>query len=161
MPNKAPLPIFQQTVQYFPTVSINLLIQNAAGEFLYVMRNNNPAKGVYWVPGGRILAGETLADAAARLLQEEVGIEADIAYISPVFQEEIFSTNDFDESDKGLYPDSIHHVHYLATAAYVPLSTEQEITLDHQSSDYCWKKEIPTDHPLLKGYFGLLKDHIR
>lgn len=160
MLNKAPIDIFQKTVQYFPTVSINLVIQNDAGEFLFVKRKNNPAKGLFWVPGGRILAGETLAVGATRILHEETGIDTKIDTVPHTFFEEIFSTANFDESDRSLYPPEVHHVHYLATAVYIRVHKNEHITLDHQSSEYLWSKDIPNNHQYLKQYFDLVKDHI-
>lgn len=157
---KAPFKTFQQCVQYFPSVSINLVIQNAAGEFLFVKRKNNPAKGLYWVPGGRIFAGESLDAAATRLLKGEVGIEQQIKNVPHVFAEEIFDTADFDEEDFKRYTKETTFVHYLATAVYVQLDSEVNVTLDSQSSDYMWSKEIPNDHPYLNWYFELLKEYI-
>ncbi|PIT86324.1 MAG: hypothetical protein COU33_03795 [Candidatus Magasanikbacteria bacterium CG10_big_fil_rev_8_21_14_0_10_43_6] len=157
---KAPLDVFQNTVQYFPTVSINLVIQNAAGEFLFVKRKNNPAKGLYWIPGGRIFAGESLAVAAKRILFGEVGIDQEIDFVSHVFAEEIFDTTAFDAEDFALYTKDTHHVHYLATAAYVRLTQEATITLDSQSSDFLWTKKIPNKHPYVVYYFELVKKYI-
>lgn len=159
MPQKAPLEIFQKTVQYFPTVSINLLIQNEAGEFLYVMRKHDPAKGVYWVPGGRTLAGETLKQTAERILKEEVGISMEVEHISPEYAEEIFSTEEFENI--GHYTEQTQYVHYLTTACYVQIPNGTEITLDETSAEYLWAKDIPTDHPFLKKYFEMMKDYIQ
>ena len=153
---KAPVDVFQKTVQYFPTVSINILIQNKNGEFLFVKRKNNPSKGLYWVPGGRIFAGETLEVATKRILLGEVGIDAPVDYISDVFNEEIFSTDDFDEEDAKRYSSETHHVHYLTTIAYVYLEEPQNIKLDAQSSDFIWSKTRTHNHPYHEWYFELL-----
>ncbi len=158
---KAPKDIFQSCVQYFPSVSINLVIQNQAGEFLFVKRKNNPAKGLYWVPGGRIFAGESLAAAATRILRDEVGIDKEVTHVPNIFAEEIFDTAEFDEEDGTRYTKETKYVHYLATAVYVQLEQDVTVTLDSQSSDYMWNKEMPNDHPYLHWYFALLEEHLQ
>ncbi|WP_434286676.1 NUDIX hydrolase [Celeribacter sp. SCSIO 80788] len=46
------------------------------GKFLMVERGKAPARGTWGFPGGHVEFGETLAEAAARELQEETGVVA-------------------------------------------------------------------------------------
>ena len=48
------------------------------GRVLLARRGRAPLAGVYSLPGGAVKVGETLRQAAARELMEEVGVEADI-----------------------------------------------------------------------------------
>ena len=48
------------------------------GRVLIIRRAQAPLIGHFSLPGGRVEVGETLADALARELMEEVGIEAEI-----------------------------------------------------------------------------------
>ena len=43
-------------------------------ECLLVKRSSEPAKGLWWWPGGRMLKGETFFDAAKRKAQQETGL---------------------------------------------------------------------------------------
>ena len=45
------------------------------GRLLLIRRGRGPAQGEWSVPGGRIEAGETLAEAVVRELLEETGVE--------------------------------------------------------------------------------------
>ncbi len=45
---------------------------------LLARRAANPGAGLWSLPGGRVEAGETLAEAAAREVMEEVGVEVEI-----------------------------------------------------------------------------------
>jgi len=73
-----PLQDFKTVVSSTPLISIDLIIENDAGEILLGYRNNKPAQGFWFVPGGRILKNETLAQAFKRLTLIEIGIELPI-----------------------------------------------------------------------------------
>jgi len=158
---KAPFEVFQQTIKYFPTVSINIILRNDEKEFLFVKRKNNPAKGLFWTPGGRILNGETMKIAAQRILKEETGLRGSIHYLSPVYLEEIFDTSDFDAEDQKIYLPEIKTIHYLSTAILMELEKTEEIKLDFQSVAYKWQKELPHQDPYLRAYFDLVKDYLQ
>ena len=46
-----------------------------AGDLLLIRRGTDPGAGRWTVPGGRVEAGETLAEAVVRELAEEAGLE--------------------------------------------------------------------------------------
>src|SRR4029077_20632148 len=81
-------------VRLAPLIAIDLIIRNARDEVLLGLRNNEPAKDCYFVPGGIILKNEQLAEAFARLLKNETGYSArfDAARLIGVF-EHFYETN--------------------------------------------------------------------
>lgn len=48
------------------------------GKLLLVQRANEPGKGLWAVPGGKVEFGETMRDAARREVAEETGLQVEI-----------------------------------------------------------------------------------
>lgn len=60
-----------------PIVSVDLVVLTPDGVVLG-RRENEPAKNLWFVPGGRVQKGERLDDAARRVAREELGVNVDI-----------------------------------------------------------------------------------
>lgn len=72
---KTHLPVddFMQVINNAPLISIDLIIEDAAGRFLLGLRKNAPARGCWFVPGGRVYKNERLTEALNRVSQAELG----------------------------------------------------------------------------------------
>lgn len=66
---------FLHVVRHAPIVAIDLIVRNERGEVLLGLRNNEPAAGTWFVPGGRVLKNERLADALERIARDEIGVK--------------------------------------------------------------------------------------
>ena len=66
---------FTTVIASTPLISIDLIVENFQGQVLLGLRNNKPAQGFWFVPGGRVLKNETLDNAFQRLCKEELGAE--------------------------------------------------------------------------------------
>jgi ADP-ribose pyrophosphatase YjhB (NUDIX family) len=71
-------------------------------ECLLVERASEPVKGVWWLPGGRLVKGETFFDAAKRKAQQETGLkDVDCIQVLGVWNT-LFPTSHWDtETSKG------------------------------------------------------------
>lgn len=148
---------FSLVVRSTPLVSIDLVIENAQGQTLLGLRNNRPAQGFWFVPGGRVLKGESLKDAFLRLCQDEVGLEVNIEDAVPLGSYEHF----YDDS---VFGESIT-THYVVLA--YKIKTEQMLTSlpKLQHSDYAWftNREIlegESVHKHTKWYFTSIPEKI-
>ncbi|MCX6784600.1 MAG: NUDIX domain-containing protein [Candidatus Komeilibacteria bacterium] len=61
----------------------DIVILDQAGRILMAPRSYEPAKGVFWIAGGRMRFGESFQQAANRNLAREMGIEVDPDRIRP------------------------------------------------------------------------------
>jgi colanic acid biosynthesis protein WcaH len=126
-----PWELYQQILENMPIACVDIAIV-ANGAVLLVVRNDAPAKGQWWVPGGRVLKGEMMKDAAVRKAREEVGVEC---HVGPIIHtaETIFPDG----------PDNIP-VHSINSCFFMyPVSPDFQVTLDGHQTDYRWVDHIP------------------
>lgn len=68
-----PKEVLIEVVRSAPLVSIDLIARRPDGAVLLGYRRNRPAQGFWFVPGGRILKGERMAEALVRIVRRELG----------------------------------------------------------------------------------------
>jgi len=138
-------------IENTPLVSIDLIIENMDGEILLGKRLNRPAKGYWFVPGGRILKDETIAEAMKRISRKELGTEIDINATQLLANyEHIYDDNTFAQPDI--------NTHYVVLAYKVKLTENITIKNDEQHSAFnWWRKEdllaAEDVHQNTKNYF--------
>ena len=91
--------LFKQVVAHTPLVSIDLIVRNGQGQVLLGQRLNRPAKGYWFVPGGRICKDETMASAFTRLAKEELGLGRELTQATCLGPYEHFYTDNFSGTD--------------------------------------------------------------
>lgn len=67
---------FRTVVDSAPLVAVDLLLVRDGREVLLGLRNNRPAQGSWFAPGGRIYKNETIAQALRRVAGNELGLGA-------------------------------------------------------------------------------------
>lgn len=144
-----PKEIFETVVESAPLVSIDLIIRNSSGELLLGRRLNRPAKGFWFVPGGRILKNESISAAFKRISGNELGklfFISDARYIG--LFEHFYEDSVFGDSTS---------THYVVNG--FELIIEEDLHLPTvQHVEYVWMSErelLASDfvHPHCKWYF--------
>ena len=125
-----PINTFKTIIKNTPLVSIDLVVINENNEVLLGYRNNRPAKGYWFVPGGRILKNESMQTAFRRLTLNELGtdFELDSAELIGPFEH--------------FYPDNVtdenFSTHYIALGYRLPVQQSQLRLPFDQHCDYEW-----------------------
>ena len=68
--------LYRQIINVMPIPCVDLIVEDSKGRILMLKRKNEPAKGQWWLPGGRIHFGEKRIEAARRKLKDECGLES-------------------------------------------------------------------------------------
>jgi colanic acid biosynthesis protein WcaH len=126
-----PSDIFKKVVKCVPIASVEAIIITKNG-LLFLKRNNEPAKGKWWFPGGRIRKEESLEDALKREVKEETGLVLTRYRLINVYSR--------------VFPER-HDV----TIAYLCSCGKGDVVLNEEHSEYRFLKVIPPDlHAYLK-----------
>lgn len=121
---------FKSIIESTPLVSIDLcLICN--GQILFGKRNNEPLRGRWFTPGGRIHKNETWQDALLRIARLELGLR-DIAL------EDLILMGIWDHFYKNSAFDQNISTHYVNLPHYSEVESKPQIILDDQHSEFKW-----------------------
>jgi colanic acid biosynthesis protein WcaH len=142
---------FTKSISHLPLVSIDLLVQNSEKSILLGKRGNRPARGHWFVPGGRIRRMERFDSAFQRITNGELGEEFDLrdAKFHGVFQH-MYDDSAFSEKVGS---------HYVSIAMGLEIRNLELTNLPQiQHKEYRWfdLKEIIDDeevHDRTKDYF--------
>jgi colanic acid biosynthesis protein WcaH len=134
-----PWNLYKQIIGNVPIACVDIAIV-ARGAVLLVRRKDAPAKGQFWLPGGRVLKGEMMKDAAARKAREEVGVEC---HVGPIVHT---AETIFPDGPGGISVHSINSCFFM-----YPTQPDFEPALDDHHEDLKWIRRIPRGlHPYVE-----------
>ena len=148
---------FKIVTENTPLVSIDLcLICN--GQILLGKRSNEPLKGRWFTPGGRIHKNETWQDALLRIAEVELGL-SDIAV------EDFTLMGMWDHCYNNSALDQNTSTHYVNLPHYAECKSKPQITLDDQHGEFKWfdLSVISNDekfHPYMRNYASWLLNNM-
>jgi len=125
-----PSSLYKQIIALMPIASVEAIIikDNA---LLFLKRKNNPAKGEWWFPGGRIRKGETFTETLCREVKEETGLAVEIIKLVGVYSR--------------IFPDR-HDI----TIVFLCRCFDDSVTLNKEHSEYRFFRNPPKNlHPYL------------
>jgi colanic acid biosynthesis protein WcaH len=122
--NYIPDNLYNQIMNVIPIVSVEAMIVNNQG-ILFLKRNNQPAKGEWWFPGGRMRKGETFEETLRREVKEETGLEVSETKFINVYSR--------------VFP-----LRHDITIAYLCKTKEGKIHIDNEHSEFGFFTEPPT-----------------
>lgn len=126
IPKKIKAKLYKKILAVMPIPCIDMVIISDK-KFLLVKRKNNPAKGKWCIPGGRVFKGETLHQAVRRKVKEETGLKK-FKIVKPLTVRDFFSK-------ASAFKTSTHSIN---SVFLVHAAIDQAIKPDDQSEDIKW-----------------------
>lgn len=132
--------LYETILENMPIVCVDVVIKNIdTDKYLLVKRGEEPAKGQWWVVGGRLHKMERPYSCATRKMKEEVGIESCEYFQYMGVESTCFAT--------GYHNIPVHSVNLIYL---VKVKGKQKIELNKTCLDYKWvdiKKPLRRIHP--------------
>lgn len=123
--------LYRQIVKVMPLLCVDLVVVHE-GKYLLVKRKNDPAKDLWWTPGGRVQKGETIEKAAHRKAKEEIGV--DVRFISTLGYYE-------DSWPESAFGKEVGTASLSIVVLVSPLSLNFRV--DEQSAAWKWSSQLP------------------
>lgn len=117
---RVPDNVWRSVVEHVPIVSVDLVVRDG-DEVVLGKRRNEPAKGEWFVPGGRVRKHEGLEEAVGRVAREELGVEVTVRRRLGVYEHR-YDVAEFDD---------VGGKHYVPVG-YVVTPDDGEFTPDGQ-----------------------------
>lgn len=119
------------SVKNLPIIAIDLIIKNKQSEILMGKRLNNPAKDLFFVPGGRIFKNEKIKNAFKRITFNELGKSYNI------------KDSKFINYYEHFYPDSLWKIknittHYVVLAFKLKIKGQKKFNINDQHDEFKW-----------------------
>ena len=136
-----PQDLYNRILHRVPIACVDVAIVSRGG--LLVLRKDPPARGQWWVPGGRVLKGEKMRETAPRKALEEVGLDC---HVGPIVH-----------TAETIFPDGpgnipVHSINSCFLLYPVEDPSLSEVKLDSHHLECRWAHRVTADlHPYVAG----------
>lgn len=135
-------------VTQLPICCVDIFLFNPMDcTYFLVLRKDPPAKGIWWLPGGRLYKGESFFDCSQRKCKDEVGLE-----VTPIKTIGFAAT---------LFPDSMWNTqtHTVNTLVLAIVNDQQKPSVDKTCETFQWIpiNSAPQDQYVNHAYKKALK----
>ena len=117
---------YEYILEHLPVLCVDCVI-TYDNKCLLLKRNNNPAKGQWWFPGGRVNKNELIKLAATRKSFEETGLNTDFEKTISV-EETMFSQEEDMKTD----------IHTVNICSHLSVSDISMLNIDSFHDEYMW-----------------------
>lgn len=124
---KLSLEEFKAIYAKVPRICVELVVLDSKKRVLLTLRDIEPWKGFWHLPGGGLLFSESLDDAVKRVAKEELGVDIVI--------KKMLGTIEFK-------PSKLFYGHVVSLPYLVVLKSDK-IVLDNQARDFKYFKKLP------------------
>jgi colanic acid biosynthesis protein WcaH len=114
--------LYEQIKRLMPIPCVDIILFDTNNRVLLLRRRNEPAAGLWWFPGGRVLFGESRNEAAKRKLREECSL------VAKDYQE-VGTYELFFNLSSGLNA----KIHSITTLYKAQIASTDSLSLDEQS----------------------------
>ena len=121
---------YQKIIKSIPIFCLDFLI-SSNDKILLLKRNQEPLKGEYWVPGGRLYFKENIDKAAERILKREIGRSFNNKSIIG------FANYQFQKLPKS------RALHTPTLLLEISLKNQFDPILDDSHNNFVWSNKIP------------------
>ena len=141
-----PEAIYSQIVRMMPVPCVDIIVEDERGRVLLIKRADEPAKGQWWFPGGRVHYLETRAQAVVRKMREECGLD-------PSSLTELGTYDVILDMARDATPR-----HGITTLFRVIIESQNDLTLDIHSFDADWR---PPEEWLSEGLHLFVRESLQ
>jgi colanic acid biosynthesis protein WcaH len=130
--------LYDQILRHMPIACVDVAIVYN-GCVLLVRRDDAPARGQWWVPGGRVVKGETMRETARRKARQEVGLDC---HVGPIIHT---AETIFPDGPRGI---PVHSINACFLLYPTHDSAGLAVKLDTHHADWRWEDKVTPDlHP--------------
>lgn len=117
---------YERILEVLPILCVDCIITHD-NKCLLLRRKNEPAKGLYWFPGGRVFKNEKIKDAALRKAREEVNLECRFETNISI-EETMFARNNEMQTD----------IHTVNLCCHLSAQNVTNLAIDDTHDGYVW-----------------------